>query len=66
MITAEKLEHRIQNLKEQHKVLDKKIEMDYREYMDDTDLKQEKMERLKLKSEIAELQDKLNFLTQAN
>ena len=41
MITAEKLEHRLENLVEQHKLLDKKIESDYRTYMDDIELKQE-------------------------
>jgi len=62
MITAEKLEHRISNLKEQHRVLDKKIQSDYNTYMDDTELKQEKMERLRLKNEIKELQEKLQTL----
>ena len=63
MITAEKLEHRLENLVEQHKVLDKKIESDYRTYMDDIELKQEKIERLRLKSEINELQRQLETLT---
>lgn len=63
MITAEKLEHRLENLVEQHKLLDKKIESDYRTYMDDIELKQEKIERLRLKSEINELQRQLETLT---
>jgi len=62
MITAEKLEHRISNLKEQHRMLDKKISSDYNTYMDDTELKQEKMERLRLKNEIKELQEQLQTL----
>ena len=63
MITAEKLEHRLENLVEQHKLLDKKIDSDYRTYMDDIELKQEKIERLRLKSEINELQRQLETLT---
>lgn len=63
MITSEKLEHRLESLVERHKVLDKKIETDYRKYMDDVSLKQEKLERLRLKSEITELQKQLETLT---
>lgn len=62
MITAHKLENRIQTLKEKHQVLDKSADLQYSNYIDDVKLKAIKVERLRIKSEIDELQQQLNQL----
>ena len=60
MITYEKLKNHQQALQKKHDELDKIIEQHYSMYMDDLKLKEEKLEKLKLKQEIQNIQTQLD------
>jgi hypothetical protein len=62
MITAEKLEHHISHLKEQHDLLDKAIKRHYTRYDNDEKVKAEKVKKLALKEEIEKFQNQLTQL----
>lgn len=62
MITVEKLRNHQQVLQERHDALDKAIERHYSRYDSDDKVKAEKIEKLKLKQEIENINRKIETL----
>jgi|TARA_B100001093_G_C26556097_1_gene896608 hypothetical protein len=60
MSTLQSLQNHLKVLETRHRELDKKIADDYEHHMDDTELANEKIEKLELKREIEELKIKIN------
>lgn len=61
-MNAEKILNHIKHLQEKHDALDKQITEHYNQYMDDTKLKAEKLEKLNLLTEIEQLKHKLETI----
>tara|TARA_B100001093_G_C26319223_1_gene796921 strand:+ start:83 stop:286 length:204 start_codon:yes stop_codon:yes gene_type:complete len=59
MSTLKSLSNHLKVLEERHRDLDNKIADDYEHHMDDTELANEKLEKLKLKREIEELKTQI-------
>ena len=57
MSTLKSLSNHLKVLEERHRDLDNKIADDYEHHMDDTELANEKLEKLKLKREIETLKE---------
>jgi hypothetical protein len=55
MSTSKSLRNHLKVLEERHRELDKKVAEDYEHYLNDDQLNAEKLEKLKLKHEIADL-----------
>ena len=55
MSTSKSLRNPLKVLEERHRELDKKVAEDYEHYLNDDQLNAEKLEKLKLKHEIADL-----------
>lgn len=62
MSTVTSLQNHLKHLKEIHGKLDKKIERNYNHYLNDTDLKKLKLEKLTLKQEIEKLKLKIESI----
>ena len=62
MSTLKSLSNHLKVLEERHRDLDNKIADDYEHHMDDTELANEKLEKLKLKREIEELKTQMKEL----
>ena len=62
MSSLKSLSNHLKVLVERHRELDKKITNDYEHHMDDTELANEKIEKLNLKREIEELKDNIKEL----
>ncbi len=62
MSSLKSLSNHLKVLVERHRELDKKIADDYEHHMDDTELANEKIEKLNLKREIEELKDNIKEL----
>ena len=60
MSTLQSLSNHLKVLETRHRELDEKIADDYEHHMDDTELANEKIEKLELKREIEELKIKIN------
>lgn len=59
MSTLLSLSNHLKVLEERHRELDSKIESDYDHHMNDTELANEKIEKLNLKREIEELKNQI-------
>jgi len=59
MSSVEKLKHHLEHLKEKHKVLNRKVEEAYNHYDADEKIKMLKLEKLKLRREMFECEQKI-------
>ena len=66
MSTLKSLSNHLKVLEERHRDLDNKIADDYEHHMDDTELANEKLEKLKLKREIETLKEHIKELENGN
>ena len=66
MSTLKSLSNHLKVLEERHRDLDNKIADDYEHQMDDTELANEKLEKLKLKREIETLKEHIKELENGN
>jgi hypothetical protein len=66
MSTLKSLSNHLKVLEERHRDLDDKIADDYEHHMNDTELANEKLEKLKLKREIETLKEHIKELENGN
>ena len=66
MSTLKSLSNHLKVLEERHRDLDNKIADDYEHHMNDTELANEKLEKLKLKREIETLKEHIKELENGN
>jgi|TARA_R110001592_G_scaffold160139_3_gene392080 hypothetical protein len=61
MSTLKSLTNHLKVLEDKHRELDEKIADDYEHHMDDTELANEKIDKLNLKREIEELKEQITL-----
>ena len=66
MSTLKSLSNHLKVLEERHRDLDNKIADDYEHHMDETELANKKLEKLKLKREIETLKEHIKELENGN